>query len=375
MNWQQLFNYISDPARTEREIRDAYLGLRILGFATERTEMVDALKREIREKIQNYGGDSYADWSPRNDLPPALPSMPANPYPEVRNDRRPVTKNYWPWIIGIGIGVVVGLAVAAALLFGMAWMRGSQAAATEMPAATEVVMATEEVVATEAVSETLQVVIETVIVTVEVTPEPAATEAPVATEAPLPTEPVLEPTRPFYQQPAYPEGYVNPNLNRPTEEPNWESTYIWTVSDNGQKLGIFEGVGPYGLNCSQILEGLLLDPTERELIVRCSPEGPLSGGWWTIETRKTKSCESPNGLVPCAGTNVHFNLDHGGRFDYWGGFNPPQPASACVDQYAGLDQDSELRNWQVVCTPDNGGEAITDGVSFYSAWSNFYPAR
>lgn len=180
----------------------------------------------------------------------------------------------------------------------------------------------------------------------------------------------------------WPSDRINPEANpiRQGEEGNWEdisgnwrlpdgSSYagIRKVDLNGQKYGVWLDAGPYGLTGPEVLRLLVPDSRDQGLVIRVSPEGPCSGGWWTLETLKPGASESlvAGYLVPAGGATVTFSTAAGGRFDYWRGFAAPTPSGICTGVATSQDADSGLENWQIVCEIGSNASFKSDGVSWY----------
>lgn len=211
-------------------------------------------------------------------------------------------------------------------------------------------------------------------------------------------QPVLDPTaRPsdgggVYQWPA---NRINPEVNpiRQGAEGNWEDAVDgqWLMPDgttfvgvrpvdaNGQKYGIWLQEGPHRLTGPDVLQKLVPNADDRKWVIRVSPEGPRSGGWWTVEVLKPGASESmvPGLLVPAGGKLITFSTTAGGRFDYWrgkggkGGFAAPAPAGQCVD-VASQDADSALDNWQIGCPQGSTATFRSDGVSWYPKFDGYF---
>ena len=187
----------------------------------------------------------------------------------------------------------------------------------------------------------------------------------------------------------WPIDRINPEKNpiRQGAEGNWEdltdgqwlmpdgTTYVGIrpVDSNGQKYGIWLQEGPYGLTGPEVLQKLVPNADDRKWVVRVSPEGPLTGGWWTIEVVKPGASESlvPGLLVPSGGKLITFSTSVGGRFDYWRGFAAPTPSGICTD-VASQDADSGLDNWQIACEVGSNATFKSDGVSWYPEYDGFF---
>jgi hypothetical protein len=178
----------------------------------------------------------------------------------------------------------------------------------------------------------------------------------------------------------WPSNRVNPEANpiRQGLEGNWEDLEgnwrlpdgtdyfgIRKVDSNGQKYGIWLDTGPYGLTGPEVLRLLVPNEKDQKLVIRVTPEGPRSGGWWTVETLKPGATESlvPGYLVPAGGATVTFSTAPGGMFDYWHGFAAPTPRDACqVDRLQ--DADSGLDAWRITCQPGESATFKSDGVTW-----------
>ncbi|OGK66384.1 hypothetical protein A2313_04100 [Candidatus Roizmanbacteria bacterium RIFOXYB2_FULL_41_10] len=182
----------------------------------------------------------------------------------------------------------------------------------------------------------------------------------------------------------WPADRINPeeNLVRDTGETNWEDLtdleWLWPdgttsvgtrrVDANGQKFGILLSEGPFGLTGKQVIEMLLKNVNDRSWVVRATPEGQSSGGWWTIELLKPGASESaiPGLLVPSSGKVVTWTLQKG-RTDYWGGFPAPVDPKGVCEAKKLVDADSGLNQWQVVCREGGSATIKSDGVTWMPA--------
>jgi len=178
----------------------------------------------------------------------------------------------------------------------------------------------------------------------------------------------------------WPGDRINPEANpiRQGSEGNWEDLEgnwmmpdgtqyfgIRKVDTNGQKYGTWLDQGPYGMTGPEILRLLVPNEKDQRLVIRVTPEGPRSGGWWTVETLKPGATESlgPVYLVPAGGATVTFSTAPGGMFDYWHGFAAPTPRDACqVDRLQ--DADSGLDAWRITCQPGESAYFKSDGVTW-----------
>ncbi len=112
MNWQQLFLWAFDPARTPAEIRQALEGL---GLSINGTDD-DQKTRLLAHSSSQADLTAASGWTPAGWVPPtpvlATPVIPPPaPAPPVRGGR--------------GIGVLIGTAVVAAAAIGAIWLATS----------------------------------------------------------------------------------------------------------------------------------------------------------------------------------------------------------------------------------------------------------
>ncbi len=135
---------------------------------------------------------------------------------------------------------------------------------------------------------------------------------------------------------------------------------VWSVepsiSATGQPMGVFTDTltGPGGYTATQVMNVLVLDATERNLLVHVWPQG----NHWVVETAKT--CIGEAGKPGC-GTVISFTMGVGGKFDFWG---KHKLTGNCYEVNSGVDPTSGLGNWQVTCQIGDTGVALTDGVSW-----------
>ena len=271
----------------------------------------------------------------------------------------------------IGLGIL-----AIALIVFLGWSLFFKAPDVKTETVIETVEVEKEIVVTQEIEKEVEVVVtkiveveKEVIVTIEVeiTPQPNSTQSQGAESAP----------GGFW----WPSDRINPEKNpvRQGETGNWEdisgqwllpdgSTHagVRLVDNNGQKYGLWLGTGPDGYTGPTAIDYLVPNSADRHLVIRATPEGPQTGGWWTFETPKSGASESlvPGYLVPAGGALIIWNLPEG-RIDFWGGFAAPKDPNNLCEETHNQDADSGLDQWQVVCPANSGATILSDGLTWY----------